>query len=85
MSIKDIAKQRNIKESTVWEHLAKLIEYNQLSVLKVLSKEKTDKILASIRNADDRLKDIKERLNVSNITFNEIACVIAYLKNKNRK
>ena len=85
LSIKDIAKQRNIKESTVWEHLAKLIEYNQLPVLKVLPKEKIDKILSAIRNADDKLKGIRERLNDSIITYDEINCVLAHYKNKNRK
>ncbi|HLC60877.1 MAG TPA: helix-turn-helix domain-containing protein [Candidatus Nanoarchaeia archaeon] len=85
LSIKDIAKQRNIKESTVWEHLAKLVEYNQLPVWKVLPKEKIGKILSAIRAADDKLKDIKCRLNNTAITFDEINCVLAHYKNNNRK
>lgn len=85
LTIKNIAERRNIKESTVWEHLAKLIEYNQLPVWKALSKEKINKILSAIRNADDKLKDIKDRLNDHVITFDEINCVLAHCKNKNRK
>lgn len=40
LSIEQIAKQRNIKENTVWEHFANLIEHNQMSLWKVLPKEK---------------------------------------------
>ena len=82
VSIKEIAKQRGIKESTVWEHLAKLIEYSQLPVWKVLPKEKIRKILPSINSQGDRLKKIKERLNDVSITFDEINCVLAYFKKK---
>jgi len=82
LSIKEIAEIRNIKESTVLEHLAKLIEYNQLSVWKVLPKEKIIKTLTLIKNKNDRLKDIKEKLNDPSISFNDINCVLAHFKKK---
>ena len=82
LTIKDIAERRNIKESTVWEHFAMLIEYNQLSVWKVLPKEKITKILSNINDANDKLREIKERINDSKINFNEINCVLACVKNK---
>ena len=85
LNIKEIAEQRNIKESTVWEHLAKLIEYNQLPVWKVLPKEKIAKILNCISSKEDTLKDIKSRLNDNSITFDEINCVLAHFRNKSRK
>lgn len=85
LNIKEIAEQRGIKESTVWEHLAKLIEYNQLSVWEVLPKEKIHTILANINSHNDKLKEIKERLDGLNATFDEINCVLAHFKNKNRK
>jgi len=85
LNIREIAYARNIKESTVWEHLAKLIEYNQLSVWKVLPREKICSILANIYSNSDRLKAINNRINDNSITFDEIACVLAFVKNKDRK
>jgi len=84
LRIKEIAEKRNIKESTVWWHFAKLIEYNQLSIWEVLSKENISKILYNINSLNDKLRDIKERLNDSSITFNEINCVLTHLKNKTK-
>ncbi|MBI2653729.1 helix-turn-helix domain-containing protein [Candidatus Woesearchaeota archaeon] len=78
--MKKIAEQRNIKESTVWEHLAMLVEYNQLSVWKILPKEKVVKILANIQNKDHNLKEIKRRINDNSISFDEINCVFAHYK-----
>jgi len=85
LSIKEIAEQRNIKESTVWEHFSMLIEYNQLSVWKVLPNEKIIRILANIIWVNDKLKEIKQRINNDSITFDEINCVLAHYKNRNRK
>lgn len=84
LSIKEIADRRIIKESTVWEHLATLVEYNQLSVWKVLPKETISRVLRHIKTEDDRLVEIKQRMNDPSITFNEIACVLAHLRCKNR-
>ena len=69
----------------MWEHLAKLIEYNQLSVWKILPKEKVDKILSQINTSYAKLKDVKERQNEFTTTFDEIDCVLAHFKNKSRK
>ena len=82
LSIKDIAIKRGIKESTVWEHLANLIEHNQISVKEVLSEDKISKIIKKIYRKNDRLRDIKKRLKDDSITFDEIACVIASIKSK---
>lgn len=84
-SIKQIAKQRGIKESTVWEHLARLIEYNQFTVWEILPKEKILKILRNINNELDLLKDIKKRIKDDQISYDEIACVLASVKAKNKK
>src|SRR3989344_6407575 len=85
LSIKQIAEQRQINESTVWEHIAKLIEYGQLNVWKFLPKYKIFKILSKIQNQNDKLKDIKERLNDKSITFDEINCVLVSVKHQNKK
>ena len=83
--IKDIAKKRKIKEGTVWKHLANLIEYNQISVSQVLSNIKIRLIVNKIYNKKDKLKEIKKRLKNSNINYDEIACVLASIKSKNKK
>ncbi len=83
--IKDIAKKRKIKEGTVWKHLANLIEYNQISVSQVLSNRKIRLIVNKIYNKKDKLKEIKKRLKNSNINYDEIACVLASIKSKNKK
>ena len=80
----EIAKLRNIKINTAWDHFANLIEYNQLSVWKALPHEKIRTILASINSENDPLKNIKERLKDNSIGYNEINCVLAYVKSKNR-
>ena len=83
--VKTIANKRSIKESTVWEHFAKLIEYNQLSIWKILPKDNVNRILLNISSTNDKLKDIRERLNDSSINFDEINCVLAHFKNQDRK
>ena len=84
-TIAQIAENRDIKESTVWDHLAKLIEYGQLSVWKIMSGKKVSIILKNIQYPEDKLKEIKTKINDSSITFNEINCVLASVKKKNKK
>lgn len=85
LTIQQIAQQRNIKEGTVWEHLAQLIEYNQCSIWKILPKQKILKILPYINSPTNTLKDIKKRIHDDTITFNEINCVLAHIKCQNKK
>ena len=85
LDIHAIAKKRNIKEQTVWNHFAKLIELNQLSVWNLLSKNRIYAILSKISTPNDTLKNIKERLNNPIISFDEIQCVLANIKAKNKK
>ena len=82
--IEQIAKERDIKVSTVWSHLANLIEYNQLSLRKVLSEEKIRKILPFIFSEDDQLKKIKQKIPDDFINYDELNCVLAYVRSKNR-
>ncbi|MFH1053360.1 MAG: reverse transcriptase domain-containing protein [Candidatus Woesearchaeota archaeon] len=85
LSVEQIAKQRGIKIGTVWEHFATLIEHNQLSLWKILPKEKINKILPQIFSPLDKLKTIKERINEDNVSYDEINCCLAYVKFKNKK
>jgi len=82
LDMKEIAVKRGIKESTVWEHLANLIKYKQISVFKVLSKKRIFKIYPKIKTKEDSLKDIKLRIKDNSITFDEINCVLAHIKAK---
>ncbi|MBI2629363.1 helix-turn-helix domain-containing protein [Candidatus Pacearchaeota archaeon] len=84
LSIKEIAIKERIKEATVWRHLINLIEYKQLSVWEILSREKIHKILNKTYSYKERLKDIKKRLKDDLITYDEIACVIASIKSKRK-
>ncbi len=84
-SIQQIAAVRNIKEGTVWEHFTKLIEWHQLSVWRVLPRDKVIRTLVCIHTETDLLKDIKQRLNDSAINFNEISCVFAHFKARVKK
>ncbi len=83
-SIREISRIRAVKESTVWDHLSNLIEFNQLSVWKVLGKEKAKLILSKISSENDSLKIIKSRISNKDITYDEIQCALAYVKSKNR-
>lgn len=69
----------------MWEHFAKLIEYNQLNVFQTLPKNKVFKIIHNIKNKDDKLKEIKERLNDDKISYDEINCVLAMVKLKSKR
>lgn len=84
LSVKEIALERIIKEGTVWEHLANLIECGHLSIWNVFFKRKIVRILSKIRSKNDWLRDIKKRLNEKSITYDEIACVLAYVKFKDK-
>ena len=85
LNIKKISERRRIKESTVWKHFEKLIEYNKLSVWTLLSKDKILLIKKHIYSEHDKLKDIKQRLKYHTITYDEINCVLADIKSKNKK
>ena len=84
LTIQQITLQREIKEATVWEHLAQLVEYNQISIWKIIPKDKITRILQSINTENDSLKEIKQRINNPNITFNEINCILAHIKYENK-
>ena len=85
LSIKEIAVNRGIKESTVWNHLSQLIEHNKLSLWKVLPKDKISQILPKIKSPNDKLKEIKDKIKDDSITFDEINCVLAFVRSKDKK
>lgn len=84
LGIKEISIKGGIKESTVWGHLINLIEHRQLSIWEVLSREKIYRILSKIYSHKEGLKDIKKRLRNGNISYDDIACVMASIKSKRK-
>ncbi len=85
LKISEIALKQNVKESTIWNHLIKLIGYNQLSVWEVLPREKIYLILRKIYSHKERLRDIKKRFKNNCPTYDEIACVMDSIKSKKWK
>ena len=85
LTIKQIAEKRGIKESTVWQHLANLIEYNQLALRRTIPLNKIRKILPNIQEESEKIKNIKNRIKDTTITYDEINCALASIKCKNRK
>jgi len=85
MKIKNLAEKRGIKEGTVWKHLINLIEHKQILVSQILPNKKIKLIANKIYNKKDGLKIIKGRLKRQNISYDEIACVLASIKSKNKK
>ena len=83
LSVEEISRKRGVKESTVWEHLANLIEHNQISLWRVLPKKTIFKIYPKIRDKNYLLKDIKKRIKDESITFSEINCVLSHIKSVN--
>ncbi len=84
-SIQKVAEIRGIKEGTVWEHAVKGIASNNISIYQILTKERVQNIIFHIHSVADTLKGIKERIPNQTITYNEIACVLAYYRRRNRK
>ncbi len=84
LSIQQIAKERVIKETSVWAHIINLIEHGQLAVWFIMPKKKIVYLLQRIKDYSEPLKQIKERISDKEITYDEIACVKAHLKMKER-
>ena len=83
-TISEISIKEGIKEATVWAHLVNLIENKQLSVWEILPHDKIHKIIRKIYGKKERLRDIKKRINDNSVTYDEIACVMASIKSKNK-
>ena len=85
LKIKELAEKREIKEGTVWKHLINLIGHKQISVSQVLSNKKIKLIVNKMYKKEDGMKAIKKRLKNYDVSYDEIACVLASIKSKNKK
>lgn len=78
MSVQEIAQRRNLKESTIAEHLVQFVLTGELNVLKFVSKEKLQVITNQIEeHGDQSLTILKEHLG-EEFTFQEIKAAVNY-------
>ena len=84
LTIQEIAQERAIKEATVWAHIINLIEHGQLAIWTILPRKKIVYVLQRIKTPLENLKQIKERIYDKRITYDEIACVMAHVKMKEK-
>ena len=76
----EIAKERNLTESTIYTHFYRLIANGQLTCSEVIPKEAIDSIIDAYSKFEKRpsLKEVKERLSPE-VTYEQIRCVAADL------
>ena len=77
-SIEDIAKERDLAISTIYEHLHSLISNNYLSASEFVPENIIKQIIEAKNKLPKakKLKEIKEILP-EEITYNEVKCVLA--------
>ena len=77
-AIEEIAKERNLAISTIYDHLYRLVVNNNLSSSEFISESIINQILEAKSKLQDtsKLKEIKGILP-DEITYNEIKCVLA--------
>lgn len=80
-AIKEIAKDRNLIESTIESHLAQYVENGMIKIEDLVSANKVKKILEVLESEAVGLREIKLKLP-KNFTFGEIKLVIAYQKSR---
>ncbi len=78
MSVKEIAQRRNLKESTIQDHLVQFVLTGELNVLKFVSKDKMQIITSKIEEHGNlSLTLLKEQLG-EEFSFPEIKAVVNY-------
>ncbi len=77
MSVKQIAEERKLTESTIEGHFAKLIKQGKLDVHKVIDKDKLNAIFDAIENTPEpTLNNLKTKLG-NDFSFGEIKMGLA--------
>ena len=79
LNAEEIARKRSLKVSTIYEHLAKLLEAGyEIDINQLVSKNKQEYICLVIKKVGDRsLKTLKENLG-DNYSYEEIKLVVAW-------
>ena len=81
--VSEIAKERNLVESTIYTHCFRLIVNNQLSSSDIISGETIHKIINAVNNTSEpSVKAIKESL--PELSYEEIRCVLAESRDKEK-
>ena len=85
LTVPEIAERRNLKESTIYGHIAELIEMQQpIEIDRFISEEKKSMIIRSIQTiGDGSLTPLKNRLG-DDYSYNEIKLVRAWYRRKNK-
>jgi ATP-dependent DNA helicase RecQ len=78
LTANEIADKRNLKETTIIDHLVRFIVSGELNVLKFVSKEKLEKIIHEINiHGDNSLKILKDVLG-DDYSYTEIKAAVNY-------
>jgi ATP-dependent DNA helicase RecQ len=79
LSVEEIARQRSLKASTIYEHLAKLLETGYpIDINQLVAASKQEDIVLAIEKLGDRsLKTLKDNLG-DNYSYEEIKLIIAW-------
>ncbi|AVQ71471.1 ATP-dependent DNA helicase RecQ [Microcystis aeruginosa NIES-1211] len=79
LNAEEIARKRSLKVSTIYEHLAKLLEAGyEIDINQLVSKNKQEYIRLAIKKVGDQsLKTLKENLG-DNYSYEEIKLVVAW-------
>ena len=85
LTIPEIAERRNLKESTIYGHIAELIEMQQpIEIDRFISEEKKSMIIKAIQTiGDGALTPLKNRLG-DDYSYNEIKLVRAWYRRVNK-
>jgi len=80
--ISEIAKERNLAESTIYTHAFRLIVHNCLSVLDIFTIDIFEKVIAATEKFPSipSVKEVKELL--PELSYDEIRCSLAELRKK---
>ena len=84
-TIKKIVERRKLKEGTIWEHLANLADNHYVKLGQLLPNKKVRIILNKIKDPNTTLKEIKAKVLDNSISYNQIQCVLAVIKGKQKK
>ena len=81
-SISEIAKERNLNESTIVNHLSMFVSTGELTLEEFVEENKIKNIIASYQKFknENKLKPIKEDLG-DDYSYNEIRMVVDYIQN----
>jgi len=85
LSVKEIAIKRELKESTIHKHLLTLLEHHQIKLKELLPSWKIKIILKHFSSLNDSLKTIRQQINKSSISYNDIDFVRSVIKAKQNK